>query len=466
MPMLTDYIRDDKWLAQICQNDLPWSFRPVTQAVIGSAVLPVGPEARDAIGLKPPAGAYPEDWESWLATRAAVPMPQPTFDDLCAAASTWFTHIAPRPGPGIDMLADTTTLTRVLSVLAEVTLPGVHPGWRHNDFMRTMLWMCVVPRGNLDTLLWLAWRLCCAFAQRVEALGKSLKQVNDVDKIDEQIKQETAGMGICPAHDFGRTMAGEFEGGKENQVGVPLWPGSSAVRMAERAVRLMVRATSSARALNVRQSRSMAYAMRVVHNPRPSSGRPKDNSKALVHNMYVYRHACADILEAVVTALRVCGSAAARSWQFRHPEDTSLGQHPIGFSPVRSAQARADAWKGVMACLKPLADADPHMLDYHFPVAFCESGLPFEWLAYCEADLWRRWQRMAWIGTALAWGVLPGDMDSPRFCGAYHPPDAPPFIPDAYYGQAITIEIPKDYRHPLLRALQERAVAPVRAWKP
>ena len=460
--MLIEDIRDNEWLAPICQSDLPWSFRPAGLAVVGSVVMPVDPKQRRAIGPEPPAGAYPLDWKSWLAQRDTVPMPQPSFAELRAAVSTWFTHIAPR----IDMLADTTTLTRVLSVLAEVTLPGVHPGSMYNDYARTLLWMCVVPRGNLDTLLWLAWRLCSAFARRVDACAEALQRVNDVREIDEKIKQATAGMGICPAHDFGRTMAGEFEGGKENQVGVPLWPGTSAVRMAERAVRLMVRATRSARALNVRQSRSMAYAMRVVHDPRPSSGRPKDHSKALAHNLYVYRHACADILEAVVTALRVCGSAAARSWQFRHPEDTRLGQHPVGFSPVRSAQARAEAWKGVMACLKPLADADPNMLDHHFPVAFRESGLPFEWLEYCEADLWRRWQRMAWIGTALAWGVLPGDMDSPRFCGAYHPPDAPPFIPDAYYGQAITIEIPKDYTHPLLRALYERAVAPVRAWKP
>ena len=93
----------------------------------------------------------------------------------------------------------------------------------------------------------------------------------------------------------------------------------------------MERATSSAHALNVRQSRSRAYAMRVVHDPRPSSGRPKDSSRALAHNLYVYRLACADILEAIVTALRVCGSAAARSWQFRHPEDTRLGQHPGRF---------------------------------------------------------------------------------------------------------------------------------------
>ena len=197
--MWSDYIRDDKWFAQICQSDLPWSFRPVTQAVIGSVVLPVGPEVRAVIGLKPPAGAYPEDRESWLAKRAAVPIAQPTFDDLCAASNTWFTHIA----PGTAMPGDTTTLTRVLSVLAEVALPGMHPGWWHNDYLRTMLLMCVVPRGNLDTLLWLAWRLCCAFAQRVEACGESLKWMNDVDEIDEKIKRATAGMGICPAHDFG-----------------------------------------------------------------------------------------------------------------------------------------------------------------------------------------------------------------------------------------------------------------------
>ena len=452
--MWSDYIRDDKWFAQICQSDLPWSFRPVTQAVIGSVVLPVGPEVRAVIGLKPPAGAYPEDRESWLAKRAAVPIAQPTFDDLCAASNTWFTHIA----PGTAMPGDTTTLTRVLSVLAEVALPGMHPGWWHNDYLRTMLLMCVVPRGNLDTLLWLAWRLCCAFAQRVEACGESLKWMNDVDEIDEKIKRATAGMGICPAHDFGRTAAGEFEGKEKHEGWVPLWPKTSAVRIAKRAVRLMERATSSAHALNVRQSRSRAYAMRVVHDPRPSSGRPKDSSRALAHNLYVYRLACADILEAIVTALRVCGSAAARSWQFRHPEDTRLGQHPVGFSSVRSAQARAEAWKGAMACLKPLAAADPHMLDYHFPAAFRGSGLPFEWLALGEADLWRRWQRMAWIGTALAWGVLPGEVDSPRFCGAYRPPDAPPLIPGAYYGLEIAPEIPKDYRHPLLRALLERAL--------
>ena len=110
-----------------------------------------------------------------------------------------------------------------------------------------------------------------------------------------------------------------------------------------------------------------------------------------------------------------------------------------------------------MECLKPLAAADLHALDNHFPHAFYESGLPFEWLAYCEADLWRRWQRMAWTGTALAWGVLPGDADSPRFCGAYRPPDAPPFMPDDYYGRKIKIEIPPNHQQPLMRALLERA---------
>ena len=462
--MLIEDIRDNEWLAPICQSDLPWSFRPAGLAVVGSVVMPVDPKQRRAIGPEPPAGAYPLDWKSWLAQRDTVPMPQPTFRGAaCRRIHVVHPHCAPHRHAGRHHDAD----------------PGAERSRRSHP-ARSAPWVdattTICPDAAVDVrgaqgqprhaaLARLA-ALQCEFARRVDACAKALQRVNDVREIDEKIKQATAGMGICPAHDFGRTMAGEFEGGKENQVGVPLWPGTSAVRMAERAVRLMVRATRSARALNVRQSRSMAYAMRVVHDPRPSSGRPKDNSKALTHNMYVYRHACADILEAVVTALRVCGSAAARSWQFRHPEDTRLGQHPVGFSPVRSAQVRAKAWKGVMACLKPLADADPHVLDYHFPVAFRESGLPFAWLEYCEADLWRRWQRMAWIGTALAWGVLPGDMDSPRFCGAYHPPDAPPFIPDAYYGQAITIEIPKDYRHPLLRALLERAVAPVRAWKP
>ena len=460
--MLTDYIRDDKWLAQICQNDLPWSLRPVGQAVIGSAVLPVGPEGRRVIGPKPPAGSYPEDWKSWLAERAAVPMAQPTFDDLCAAASTWFTHITPRN----FMLGDTTTLTRVLSVLAEVTLPGVHPGWAHHDYKRSTLWMCVVPRGNLDTLLWLGWRLCSAFARRVTARAEGLLRENDVDKIHKLIEEATAGMGICPAYDFGCTAAKEFEEGTENKGGVPLWPGTSAGRMAERAVVLMTRATSSAQARDARKLRSQAYAMRVVYDARPSSGRPKDKSKALVHNWYVYRRACADILEAVVIALRVCGNAAARSRSFVHPEDALLRQLSFGFSQARGAQARVAAWTRLMACLKPLAKVDPHMLDFHFPDAFRESALPFEWLEYCEADLWIRWQHMAWIGTALAWGVLPGDPDSSCSCGVYHPPKAPPLIPAAYYRQEIALEIPEDYRHPLLRALHKRAVAPVRPWSP
>ena len=115
--------------------------------------------------------------------------------------------------------------------------------------------------------------------------------MNDVDEIDEEIKQAMAGMGICPAHDFGRSAAGEFEEGNENGCRVPLWPGTSAMRMAERAVRLIERSRKGARAHTVRQGRSMTYAMRIVDDTWPLSGR---NSKALVRNLYVYRRACGD----------------------------------------------------------------------------------------------------------------------------------------------------------------------------
>ena len=457
--MLIEDIREDEWLAQICQENLPWSLRPVGLAVVGTAVLPVGANQRRGTGEEAPIGSYPRDWKKWLATRAAVPMQRPTFADLRAAASTWLTHIA----PGIDMLGDTTTLTRVLSVLGEVTLPGAHPGAAYNDYARGLLGMCVVPRGNLDTLLWIGWRLACAFAQRVQTNTETLQRATTVEEVDKGIEQATLGMGICPAYDFGRTAAGETEDGQDNPEGVALWPGSWATRIAEQAVRQMTRATRSAHALDARRARMMAYGMRIVPQEEKRAKRGKDKAETLVYNLFMYRHACAEILEAVITALRVCGHAAARSRQFLHPNDSGLGPPSIATQRGRTVEARVNAWARQMTCVKALAATDQHALDHHFPVAFEESGIPFEWLVYCEADLWRRWQRMAWVGTALAWGVLPGDIDSPRFCGPYQPADAPLFIPDQYYGQAIKIEIPANYEQPLMRALLERAAAGGRA---
>ena len=417
-------LRSTDTLLPLCQPDLPFSFRPSAperpSPLLGTVLLPLTPADLPA---SEPFPLYPADGAAYLRSRDEILAAPMAFPDLRALVATWFT--AP---VGNQMVpCDGSMLTRLLTVLAEVAVPGRHPGAAAHDYTRSVSGFCPAPGGNLTTLLWLGWRYSVQLALRLHALPNLLAGHDSLDAFRAALQDAVQGVGLIPAHDFAKPVP-------HDAPAPPYWPGASAYRAANHAVHTVGRAVRCGRACDIKTGRSRSYFLRTLPQGR-SRLSERERASVQAANLAVYRTACADILSGVVEALRVVGFAALRLQHLATPEDPSLGPLPVAFVPTKpTVNAHLKVCARLVECLAPLAKAEPSTLDRHFIPSARETGVPFSWFALAEADLARRFREWAWVGTALAWGVLPGDPDSPRYAGRYRPRNAPVLDPTRVHG--------------------------------
>ena len=433
--------------AHACQTDRPWSLRPEAEGaphpLVGTVLLPVAPA--DLPPAPPATVGYPADGDGYVATRAALAAPEPAFIDVCKGISQWLSH-TPASG-GTAVAGGPTLLTRILSVLCEVALPTVHPGAPDHDYLRSQIGFCPVPGGNLDSLLRLAWRFSVQLARHLRTQHSVLSQCTDVGRFEALLGEVFVHATPMPAHDY-----------SSRSDELPLWAGSSLQRAVRAACRQVERAVVCARRADAKTARGRVYSMREC-SARGMGPSTAELARATRQNFLAYRMAAEDLLEGVTALLRACGTASARTWQILHPQDPVMGPPSMAFVSNGPVSQRVRAWHRAVEFLDPVADQDPALLDGHLCASYAEAYVPFSWYVHCENALAGRWRDFAWIGTGLAWGVLPGEADAPHFAGRFRPSAgaAPILDPTVVYGREITFTPPAGYVQPDYLALLARA---------
>ena len=418
-------------LAPYCQPERPFAFAP-PESLISRFLCPV-PAGLPDVTAWPPWRVRPEDFsDAVLEARARV---QRDAGSLGYAATTqliraWFSDFDGAHG----FIGNATVLTRILSVIRAISVGERFRGDMFFEFLAGARPRVVpVPGGNLDTLIWLAWRYVHAFSASAFELADELPAHTDGVTAATALFDFITRAGTVPAHDFAR--AGDHRVRDEE---LALWPGPpSDLRVPVRgAVRKLGGAVQRAMG-DVADRRRTGHALYAFVKP--------DSSDARKYNFRAYCEVAAHVLDAVVTLLRIVGHVAALGRRIVCPLEKRVGLEYGAPVPFRVDQI-AKRWSVCAKVLRDVADVEESILDGRFVESARVAGVePWYW-ALAESDALDWVDEYAWVGVALEWGILPGETDNIQRAGPRCiPTHAGLLVPHELYRQppAVIVEYPK-----------------------
>ena len=301
---------------------------------------------------------------------------------------------------------------RILSVLSHLTHPRDDCGDVAYDFDRFNSGFQPVPGGNLCTLLWLGYRYVHSFAIALRELDARLAHASTKDEFDELARGVLKNAALVPGHHMARARNPDL-----SDDDLTLWPDMSLTNAVARAKAHLERAVRQARRTTFTESRTRLYPIR---SPKVRHIAPSPHhltaSQIRVRNYRSYIDGATDILESLVSLLRLSAHVAVQLQRFLDPNDATLGLEP-GMVPPVDLQTRLKCWRGVAAPVDPLAHLNPNLLDTHFQHSWRDTTVPLGVVQQAEYRLAHRVNHDGWRATALAWGVLPGDVEAPNFAG-------------------------------------------------
>ena len=431
---------DARWLPEpYRQPSLPWTMEFHTM-LLGKVLLPVPskhPEAK-----RTPLYTYPESFNPLVKSHGEVLATPLAYREVVKIADHWFAEFPDLPETAGGMVM----ATRVLSVFSHLTDPREDSGDLAYDFWRYVLGFTPVPGGNLCTLMWLGYRYVRAFAVELRTLDARLANASSEGQFDSLADKVLQHAALIPGHDLARARDPQISDRELN-----LWPHISPENAVERARMHLERAVTQARQGTFSESRTRIYPIRspCVRRIAPSPSH-LSSSQILCRNLRSYVDSATDILGSLVDLLRLSGHVAVRLRRYLAPMDRTLGVE-LGRPAPDGVARRLKDWRRIAKPLGPLADLPPDLLDTHFEDSWRDTTLPVGLIRICEDQLVHRWSSQAWVATALAWGVLPGDVDAVHFAGRCKPQNAYRLDPQDRYKQPPSYDV-RDYDQSELQA--------------
>ena len=418
------------WLPEpYCRPQLPWTMDFRTM-LLGKVLLPLPskhPEVKPTL-----VHAYPESFNPLVQSHGEILADPLEFRDVVNIADHWFSKYSSEPQVAGGMVM----ATRVLSVLSYLTDPREDRGDLAYDFWRYVLGFTPVPGGNLCTLMWLGYRYVRAFAIELRTLDGRLANASSERQFDSLVDEALSNAALIPGHDLARARDPRMSDRELN-----LWPHSGLEQAVKRALLRLERAVTQARLGTFSETRTRIYPIRSpdVRRIAPSPSH-LSSSQILSRNFRSYVDSATDILGTLVDLLRLSGHVAVQLRRYVAPVDPSLGVEPGSPAPASVAR-RLGGWRRFAEPLSPLADLPRDLLDTHFEESWRDTTLPIGLILRCENQLVHRWNQQAWVATALAWGVLPGDVDSVHCAGRCKPESAQQLDPQKEYRQPPSYDV-------------------------
>jgi hypothetical protein len=379
-----------------CQLQRPLACAPPDSLL--SVFLSTVPAYHQAVRPLPDGVVHPDYFtDAFLAERRRVQCQSKDwlYHDVTDVIRRWFSDLdSPH-----TFIANATVLTRILSVLHALSSYERLAG----DYMFDYRVRCVprvvpVPGGNVDMLLWLAWRYLHALAREGVKVGAGLAGWTEgLDAADAVFKFITHA-GTVPGHDFAR--AGNR---RLSDADVALWPGPVT------AMRVPLRAALSQLARAVRRGSGHTRTGRFTFVE-------PDGVHARNMNYRLYCDAARDVLEALVTLLRLVGHIVAVGRRMVCPREMKIGLEYGTPGPFKVGQLDT-RWGYYATLLSEIKAADATMLDGYFVDSAARTGVePWFWaLTERETTAWVN--EFAWVAVATEWGLLPGDADNIQRAG-------------------------------------------------
>ena len=411
-----------------CQPDRPFALSPPA-SLLSTFVLPLPDGHPEIVALSADNVRVACFESAYLDARLAVQTETPAdLPTISALIASWFSDL-----DGELMLAgNATTLTRILAVFDVVSVTDRLGGDAIFDFgLMTRQRFVPVPGGNVDTLVWLAWRYVWAVAAAVRDFDVALRAHYDPAVAAQAAFDLVSLCGTVPGHDYVR--AADRSVPDDDLV---LWSGPR--YLWKRSVVSQLKLLQGA----LGRGRRRASLPSGVHRGRYSLVDPVD-SLARMQNFLGFGLSAAEVLSCIVGLLRVVGHVVAEARRLLCPLDKRVGVD-YGAPGIPDLAVLRKSCRSWTTTLKSVLDVPLDSLDGHFVRSGRDCGLDGYMWALTERDT-ARWLGMyAWYGVALGWGIFPGDPDSlqragprclPTHCGMVFPTDVyrNPVAPDTEY---------------------------------
>ena len=415
---------DDK-LFPYFDRSLPWSFRLPKATLVGTCFFPgMHQRYRHKHYKRAPfhtmASRYSRETHRALSDdKRKLYCTSPSLAELSALIEQWFSF---GPEDFKSLTADSTTLTRVLSILEEIS--HVSPQSKlllmKYNYDRMVTGFTPIPGGNLTTLLWIAWRFCIQFARVMPRMPEDLQSAEHLSEFVRNARNNISCTGGCPAHWFVKECDPRKTGTSPY-----LWGTRSVGRVARAAIARVKRGVENSRVVRPHIGRSRRYSMRAL--PRKKSSLctlSMSREDLLTHNFNAYRLSATDILVGVSTLLRITGHTKYRLHRLLQPNSSSFQHINLeNFSRPRTIRQLARHWNDIVEPLQPVARTPDNLLNEHFFTSYRDAGVPLMWYYMRESELEVVWDRYLPYTLYRVWGIGPGAPDSLRKAGRYAPAD-------------------------------------------
>ena len=420
-------------LTPFCDLRRPFALAP-PPALVGFLVAPLYPGHPEFPAQRVPFSSREYFTPEYLAhVRAArvggpgVPAPDLGYSGVTRMLRFWFSD----PDDTHLPVGNATLLARVLSVQYAI---ASHRDFTGDDFFdqdrRVHPRFIVPPGGNMDTLVWLAWRYVHAFATEAVVLAERLAKVSDDAEAARLVLDFVTPAATIPGEDFARgadlTIAHRD---------LLLWPKASpisALRNVSRGVVRQLRRALACGSVDPGPRNRRPYLLHLV-DPGPG-----DDPDLLAANLHAYGAACLDVLGCVVQLLRIVGHLGAVARRLVFPRNNRVGI-PFATDAIIDAGRLARAWSPCATIASQILEVDAGVLDTHFMDSAAQTGLgPRVWpVVEHDGAMW--FHQNAWYGLALAWGIVPGDPDNLQRAGWCIPPPGGHYFPAERFKDPIPL---------------------------
>lgn len=408
-----------------CDRFLPWSLRLPRARLIGTCFFP-GMHQRCRHEHRKRAPFHTAISEYSRATHRALSdekrnlyCTSPSLPELATLIEQWFSF---GPEDFKSLTADSTTLTRVLSILEEIShiSPQSKSLLVKYNYDRAVTGFTPIPGGNLTTLLWIAFRFCIQFARSLPRIPEEIQSVDHMNQFIRDGWKAISLVGGCPAHWFVKEC-----GPRKTGTSPYLWGTRSVGRVARAAIARVKRGVENSRVASPHIGRSRRYSMRALPRKKFSlCTLSMSREDVLIHNFNTYRQSATDILVGVATLLRIIGHTKYRLHRLLQPDSSSFRQINLdNFPRPKTVQQLARQWNDIVEPLQLVARTPDDLLNEHFFVSYRDAGVPLMWYYIRESELEVVWDTHLTYALYRVWGVGPGAPDSLRRAGQYGPVD-------------------------------------------